>query len=135
MKGNLTDHGIGVMLILRGPGGFRGGRVIDALVTHIDFYPTVCGLLRIGVRAGSRALPCCRSSGARWKSCTRPSSPRSPITRPTSPSGRPHQRWKYIRRFDHRLGPVLANCDDSPSKGADAHGWTERSRPWSNSTT
>ena len=26
MKGNLTDHGIGVMLIMRGPGGFSGGR-------------------------------------------------------------------------------------------------------------
>jgi hypothetical protein len=39
-------------------------------------------------------------------------------------------RWKYIRRFDHHLGPVLPNCDDSLSKDVlMAHGWKERSRP------
>jgi hypothetical protein len=39
-------------------------------------------------------------------------------------------RWKYIRRFDHHLGPVLPNCDDSPSKDMlTQHGWRERSRP------
>src|SRR2546421_4967903 len=47
MKGNLTDHGIGVMLILRGPGGFRGGKVCDSLVSHIDIFPTLCDLLQI----------------------------------------------------------------------------------------
>src|SRR5947207_12788544 len=47
MKGNLTDHGIGVMLIMRGPGGFTGGKVYDALVSHIDIFPTICDLLRI----------------------------------------------------------------------------------------
>ncbi len=47
MKGNLTDHGIGVMLIMRGPGGFTGGKVYDALVSHIDLYPTICDLLEI----------------------------------------------------------------------------------------
>src|SRR5207248_3062878 len=26
MKANLTDHGIGVMLMMRGPGGFAGGK-------------------------------------------------------------------------------------------------------------
>jgi len=39
-------------------------------------------------------------------------------------------RWKYIRRFDHHLGPVLANSDDSPSKDVlMEYGWKERSRP------
>ncbi len=47
MKCNLTDLGTGVLLILRGPGGFSGGRVIDALVSQIDLYPTLCGLLGI----------------------------------------------------------------------------------------
>ena len=44
MKCNLTDPGIGVLLVMRGPGGFRGGQVVDALVSQIDIYPTVCGL-------------------------------------------------------------------------------------------
>ena len=35
MKCHLTDHGTGVMLILRGP-KFTGGKVLDALVSHVD---------------------------------------------------------------------------------------------------
>ena len=42
MKCNLTDHGIGVYLIMRGPGGFTGGKVSDALVSHLDLFPTIC---------------------------------------------------------------------------------------------
>src|SRR5262245_34724484 len=44
MKCNLTDHGTGVLLILRGPGGLSGGGVVDAMVTHLDVFPTVCDL-------------------------------------------------------------------------------------------
>ena len=47
MKCNLTDHGIGVMLMMRGPGGFTGGRVIDGMVSHADVFPTLCDLLDI----------------------------------------------------------------------------------------
>jgi arylsulfatase A-like enzyme len=35
------------MLIIRGPGGFSGGRVIDALVSQIDIFPTICDLVGI----------------------------------------------------------------------------------------
>ena len=44
MKCRLTDHGLGVMLILRGPADsvYRGGKVVDAMTTHLDFYFTVC---------------------------------------------------------------------------------------------
>ena len=46
MKCNLTDHGTGVMLMMRGPAssGFVGGKVVDAMVSHLDVYPTVCEL-------------------------------------------------------------------------------------------
>ena len=47
MKCNLTDHGIGVMLILRGPRGCAGGKVVDAMVSHIDLFPTICELAGI----------------------------------------------------------------------------------------
>jgi arylsulfatase A-like enzyme len=37
------------------------------------------------------------------------------------------ERYKYIRRFDDYPYPVLANCDDSPSKNAYiARGWATR---------
>jgi N-sulfoglucosamine sulfohydrolase len=42
-KASLLDRGIGVMLILRGP-GFIGGRAVDALVSQLDVFPTVCEL-------------------------------------------------------------------------------------------
>jgi N-sulfoglucosamine sulfohydrolase len=37
------------------------------------------------------------------------------------------ERFKYVRRFDDYPYPVLANCDDSPSKDAYlARGWGKR---------
>ncbi len=45
MKCNLTDHGTGVFMILKGPHGFSGGKCIDAMVSHLDIYPTICDLL------------------------------------------------------------------------------------------
>jgi arylsulfatase A-like enzyme len=63
MKCNLTDHGIGVMLIMRGPGGFLGGRVYDTMVSQIDLFPTICDLLHIPHPAwlqGTSLLPLMR---------------------------------------------------------------------------
>src|SRR4051794_2972070 len=45
-KATLTDRGIGVLLILRGP-RFAGGRVSDALVSQLDVFPTICELIGI----------------------------------------------------------------------------------------
>ncbi|MBS1879898.1 MAG: sulfatase, partial [Actinobacteria bacterium] len=42
-KATLHDRGTGVLMIIRGP-GFGGGKVIDAPVTHLDVYPTLCEL-------------------------------------------------------------------------------------------
>ena len=46
MKGTLSDYGLGVSLIMRGP-GFRGGRVLIPLVSHLDLFPTLCELLAL----------------------------------------------------------------------------------------
>ena len=68
-KATLTDRGIGVLLIIRGPGGFHGGRVSDALVSQVDLYPTLCELAgdraaRRGVQ-GRSLLPLVRTRGRR----------------------------------------------------------------------
>ncbi|MEM9752651.1 MAG: sulfatase [Planctomycetota bacterium] len=52
MKCRLTAHGAGVLLLMRGPSathddGFRGGRVINGLASHVDVFPTVCDSLGI----------------------------------------------------------------------------------------
>jgi len=117
MKCTLTDHGTGVMLIMRGPGGFSGGRVLDAMVTHLDLYPTLCdylGLEKPDWLQGTSLLPLLSGqvdivhdeifSEVTYHAAYEPM--RAIRT----------QRWKYIRRFDNRQAPVLPNCDAGPSK-------------------
>lgn len=116
MKCNLTDHGTGVMLMLRGPGGFGGGKVVDALVSHVDLFPTLCdvtGLPVPGWLQGRSMVPllngatCIRDeifAEVNWHAALEPM--RSVRT----------TRYKYIRRYASRPGPVLPNCDDSVSK-------------------
>lgn len=46
-KCNLFDSGTGVSLIIRNPKQKEQGKVIDALVSHIDIFPTICDLVNI----------------------------------------------------------------------------------------
>jgi N-sulfoglucosamine sulfohydrolase len=130
-KATLFDRGIGVMMIVRGPGGFSGGKVVDAPVSHLDVYPTLCDLA--GVEhpdwlQGSSLLPLVHGE----VECLHEA-----IFAETTfhAAYQPHravrtERWKYIRRFDDYEHPVLANCDDSASKDLwVAAGWGERTVP------
>jgi N-sulfoglucosamine sulfohydrolase len=130
-KATLYDRGLGVTLILRGPEPFGGGRVLDALVSHIDIYPTVCeylGIERPSFLQGVSLLPLLRSevaqvreeifAGSTWHAAYEPQR----AIRTT--------RHKFIRRWGERRTPVLANTDDGPSKDLlIAHGWAEREVP------
>ena len=67
-KATLTDRGLGVMLIMRGPGGFHGGKVSEALVSQIDLFPTLCelaGIDRAGLAAGALAAAARAARGRR----------------------------------------------------------------------
>jgi len=116
-KCNLTDHGIGVALIMRGPGGFVGGKVCDAMVSQIDLLPTICELLGIEKPAwlqGRSMMPLIRDGATQindeifaevtYHAAYEPQR----AVRTT--------RWKYIRRFEDRDRVVLPNCDDGFSK-------------------
>jgi arylsulfatase A-like enzyme len=119
------------MLILRGRVPFQGGRVIDALVSHIDIYPTVCEHLEIprpDFLQGVSLLPLLRGevtdvreeifAGSTWHAAYEPQ--RAVRT----------ARHKYIRRWGDRETPVLANTDDSPSKDLLLrNGWADRVIP------
>lgn len=117
MKCNLTDHGMGVMLIMAGPKPFEGGRAVDAMVSQIDVFPTLCdylGIQRPAWLQGVSMMPliygeqdevreelfCEVTYHAAYEPmrCVRT------------------KRWKYIKRFDGRTQPVLPNCDDGLSK-------------------
>lgn len=127
MKCNLTDHGTGVLLILRGPDAL-GGRVVDALVAQIDLFPTLCDVLGIDAPnwlQGTSLLPLLRGevdavrdevlSEVTYHAAYEPQ--RSVRT----------DRWRYTRRFDGRTKPVLPNVDDGPAKSMLlAAGWGDR---------
>src|ERR687886_770171 len=115
-KATLTDRGIGVNLIVRGPNGFSGGKVVDSIVSQVDLYPTFCELAGIDTPAfaqGTSLMPLVRGEAASvrdelfaeltYHAAYEPQ--RAVRTR----------RFKYIRYYDDG-GPVLANVDDSPTK-------------------
>jgi arylsulfatase A-like enzyme len=128
-KASLLDRGIGVMLIVRGPGGFHGGRAFDELVSHVDIFPTVCELAGVEPPpwlvgrslvplVGDREPPGSRSEIFAELTYHAAYEPQRAIRT---------DRYKYVRRFDDFPYPVLPNCDDSPSKEAYlARGWAER---------
>jgi N-sulfoglucosamine sulfohydrolase len=131
MKCNLTDTGWGVSLIVRGPGPFRGGKVCDAMVSHLDVFPTLCDFLQIEKPAwleGRSFLPVLRGetkeindevfAEVNYHASYEPA--RAVRT----------QTHKYIRRYGGRTAPVLPNCDDGPSKSLWLeHGWRRQEVP------
>ncbi len=117
-KATMFDRGIGIMLLMRGPGGFDRGRVFDTIVSHLDIYPTLCdvaGIEHPDWLEGESLVPLVRKevedvhrevfAELTYHAAYEPQ--RAVRT----------QRYKYMRRFDdtnpHR---VLANVDDSPTK-------------------
>jgi arylsulfatase A-like enzyme len=135
MKCHLTDHGIGVMLIMRGPGGFSGGRACDALISQIDLYPTLCELLEIEPPQwleGTSLMPLIRREAEEVNDAVF-----SEVTYHAAYEPQRcvrTRRWKYIWRpgesHGGRLKPVLPNCDESPSKDLwMEHGWADREVP------
>lgn len=116
MKCNLTAHGTGVMLLIRGPGGFSGGRVIDAPVSHLSVFPTICevaGLPKPARLQGESLAPIIGDklssvgsevfSEVNWHSSAEPM--RSVRT----------ERYNYIRRYLPREHAAI-NCDNSVSR-------------------
>ena len=117
MKCTLHEEGTGVMLIVRGPGGFTGGKTVDALASHLDIFPTICDVCGVEPPSwleGASLKPLVDGSAERvrdevfstldYHACYEPV--RSIRT----------QHYKYIRRYDGRTRSPLPNCDDSPSK-------------------
>ena len=117
-KCTMYDRGIGVILLMRGPGGFERGRVHDAMVTHLDLYPTICdvvGLEHPSWLEGKSLLPLVRGdvteihdeifAEVTYHAAYEPQR----AVRTT--------RYKYMRRYDDQHpGKVLANLDDSLTK-------------------
>jgi N-sulfoglucosamine sulfohydrolase len=130
-KATLYDRGTGVMMLARGPGGFTGGKVLDAMVSHLDVYPTICELAGIGPPSwlqGKSLMPIVRGETDRLHDAIFAEITYHAAYEPQRSTRT--DRWKYIRRFHDYPHPVLANCDDSASKDLWVeHGWGERLVP------
>ena len=130
-KATLSDRGLGVMLIIRGPGGFHGGHVIDSLISHVDLYPTLLELAGAPMPDdlhGYSLLPVARREVSEVReelfaelTYHAAYDPQRAIRT---------DRHKLIRHFGERLEPVLPNVDDSPSKSLlISAGWGGDPRP------
>lgn len=130
MKCTLTDHGMGVLLIMRGP-GFEGGRSVQGMISQIDLFPTLCDYLAIdppGWLEGKSFMPLVRGEKKEindeifgevtYHAAYEPK--RAVRT----------QRYKYIRRYDDDETRPMANVDASPSKAYWVdHGYAEQPVP------
>jgi N-sulfoglucosamine sulfohydrolase len=117
MKCNLEDFGWGVSMIMRGPGGFTGGKVCDAMISHVDVFPTLCDLT--GIKhpewlEGKSMLPVVHGEAKEINEEIFSEVTFHAAYEPKR-AVRTH-RYKYIRRYGDKHTPVLPNCDDGLSK-------------------
>ncbi len=130
MKCNLYDAGIRVALILKIPGQFEGKTVSDALVSHLDIFPTLCDLLEIEKPRwlqGNSLLPLlqgqCESVREDLFAEVTYHAAYEPMRCIRT------ARYKLIRLY-HGLDRVVpANMDDGPAKDfVLKHGWLDQPR-------
>ena len=125
LKCNLTDGGIGVMLMLRGPGGFSGGKIYDSLVSHLDIFPTICEISGIEppqwlegeslVSLVSGEAEMLRKEIFAEVNYHHTFEPQRCVRT---------DRWKYIVSFHHN---GQQSCDGSETKDVfNSHGWQSR---------
>ncbi|MBC2593997.1 sulfatase [Ruficoccus amylovorans] len=130
MKCNLTAHGTGVTLMMDYPGNPASGQAVDALVSHLDVYPTVCDLLGLPAPEhleGFSMRPLFEGSAPEIRedlfsevSFHAASEPMRSVRT---------QRYNLIRLFDQDLRRPLSNIDQSPSKALLLKtGWGETPR-------
>ncbi len=117
MKCNLYDGGTGIFLVMRGPGGFSGGKVIDGLVSVIDVFPTICELTGIEKPPwleGQSFLPLVKGEKNEIRDAVYSQVNYHAAYEPVRAVRT--RRWKYIRRYGNKRTPVLPNCDDGLTK-------------------
>jgi len=121
MKCTLSDHGTGVMLLMRGPADrIVPGQVIDAMVSQIDLYPTLCELLELEAPAWLQGTALTGlldgSATGEVNEAVYAEITYHAAYEPTRMVRTP--RYKYIRDCHNYGRPILANIDPGITKTA-----------------
>lgn len=117
MKSCLTDAGQGVFLLMRGPDGFAGGKVIEPLVSQIDIVPTVFDLLGAPCPEhveGVSLLPLVRGEVERVRDEVFGELTYHWAYKPVRTIRT--ERYRYVRRFYNDPNLDLANEMNTPAK-------------------
>ena len=127
---NLEDTGIAVYLIIRGPGGFSGGQIIDEMVSLMDLVPTVYSLVGIPVPPFVEGVPLQPLVNGDGNSLHEAIFAESNYHAAYEPMRCVRtRRHKLIRRYDDRDRPNLPNVDDTNSKKfLLTQGWRDQTR-------
>ncbi|MGM0603485.1 MAG: sulfatase family protein [Bacillota bacterium] len=117
MKSTLFDGGTGVSLIFKFPDNPKKGKTVDALVSQLDIFPTICDLFGLKTPdnlEGSSILPLLddRTDKIREEVFAEVSyhAAYEPMRSVRT------KRYKYIKFFGNYDQFVPSNIDDSPSK-------------------
>jgi N-sulfoglucosamine sulfohydrolase len=116
-KSSLFDAGTGVSLIMRGPQGFEGGKVIDEMVTHLDILPTFFEMTGVPIPGNAQG----KSLQGLVNGTT------SSVHHEIYAEHNHHEeydparairtsRYKYIRFFKENPRTILSNVDPGRSK-------------------
>lgn len=117
MKGQLTDFGTQVAMMIQYPGNKTKGKALDNLVSQLDVYPTLCDLL--GLKKPDYLRGHSLLNLLEGQRSTRPSEVFSELTYHAAYEPMRAirtERYKFIRSFSEDKKPVPANCDTSVAK-------------------
>lgn len=116
-KATLLDPGVEIALLMRGPGGFEGGKWVDALLSNLDFMPTVldfCGVPVPKKVQGRSFLPLVRGEAEKLYDEIFVEQTYHAAYDPMR--GVRTERYKYIRSFETRPFWFPPNVDGGLSK-------------------
>jgi arylsulfatase A-like enzyme len=117
MKGTMYDFGIGVSLIIKIKGNVMSGGAADALVSHLDIYPTLCESLELEKPAwlqGVSLLPLLREGRDSVRDAIFAENSFH-VTYDPKRCVRT-DRHKYIRRYSQYPFAMPGNIDGCPDK-------------------
>ncbi|TVQ22856.1 MAG: hypothetical protein EA382_11280 [Spirochaetaceae bacterium] len=118
MKCHLYDSGIGVALIVQRPDNPTAGTAVDALVSHVDLYPTLCEVAGLPVPdwvEGTSIVPLLDGTAHKVRDEVFSEVTYHAAYEPMRCIRT--ERYKYIRYFDDDMDLVVKpNIDDGYSK-------------------